>query len=304
MRFRLSMSPTSGAARRPLRAWPATVVILGLGLGLGACSKMNDVTGSIGRETALPQGDAALRQYAEQAGRRYDANPRDKANTLTYARALRALSRHSEAVAVLQGLAIHYPHDHDVLGAFGKSGPARSSEPVDDEARRTAPAGRTGSSARSASAAAQKRRLLFRFAHRRRWSRMIPAPARRSVSAERRAVALGLTISADSNRLEICRIDARARGEILVGLTAVLKIGQFRRGQRELLRQRTDCAPISWLTLRNACSIDMPDSTQISSRSSASGKARRSIAAAWSSCSGQHDFRRLMPTSTAPEGRR
>src|SRR5918994_4196224 len=37
----------------------------------------------------------------------------------------------------------------------------------------------------------------------------------------------------------------------------------------------TDCVPISWLTLRNAASIDMPDSTQISSRSSASGKARR-----------------------------
>ena len=35
-----------------------------------------------------------------------------------------------------------------------------------------------------------------------------------------------------------------------------------------------DCEPISWLTLRNAASIDMPDSTQISSRSSASGKAR------------------------------
>ena len=36
----------------------------------------------------------------------------------------------------------------------------------------------------------------------------------------------------------------------------------------------TDCEPISSLTLLNAASIDMPDSTQISSRSSASGKAR------------------------------
>ena len=36
----------------------------------------------------------------------------------------------------------------------------------------------------------------------------------------------------------------------------------------------TDCEPISSLTLLNAASIDMPDSTQISSRSSVSGKAR------------------------------
>ena len=37
----------------------------------------------------------------------------------------------------------------------------------------------------------------------------------------------------------------------------------------------TDCMPISWLTLRPACSSDMPDSTQISKRSSVSGKACR-----------------------------
>jgi hypothetical protein len=36
----------------------------------------------------------------------------------------------------------------------------------------------------------------------------------------------------------------------------------------------TDCEPTSSLTLRNADSTDMPDSTQIKSRSSASGKAR------------------------------
>jgi hypothetical protein len=36
----------------------------------------------------------------------------------------------------------------------------------------------------------------------------------------------------------------------------------------------TDCVTISVLTLRNAVSIDMPDSIQISKRSSASGNAR------------------------------
>ena len=36
----------------------------------------------------------------------------------------------------------------------------------------------------------------------------------------------------------------------------------------------TDWVTISPLTLRNAVSIDMPDSMQISNRSSASGKAR------------------------------
>lgn len=115
MRLRPSV-PRMSAARLLLAASALTLAI-----GLGACARNTDVTGSIGREAALPQGEAALREYAAQTGRRYDANPRDKANTMAYARALRALSRHPEAVAVLQGLAIFYPQDYEVLGAFGKS---------------------------------------------------------------------------------------------------------------------------------------------------------------------------------------
>jgi len=97
------------------------VSALTLALGIGACSKMSDVTGSIGGASALPKNEADLRQYAEQLGRRYDSNPRDKATALTYARALRMLSRHAEAVAVMQALAIVYPQDYDVLGAYGKA---------------------------------------------------------------------------------------------------------------------------------------------------------------------------------------
>lgn len=82
---------------------------------------MGDVTGSIGGSDSLPNSEAALRQYAEEWGRRYDSNRRDKRVAMNYARALRALTQHSQAVAVLRGLAITYPRDMQVLGAYGKA---------------------------------------------------------------------------------------------------------------------------------------------------------------------------------------
>lgn len=96
---------------------------LALGLGLGGCNRasMSDVTGSIGGADSLPNNDAALRQYAEEWGRRYDSNQRDKRTGMNYARALRALTQHSQAVAVLRGLALTHPRDLEILGAYGKA---------------------------------------------------------------------------------------------------------------------------------------------------------------------------------------
>jgi len=91
---------------------------------LSGCSKtLNDVTGSIGRASArtVPTDETALRQFAEEWGRRYDANRKDKTTAITYARALHALDQNAQAVAVLQGLAIQYPEDMKVLGAYGKA---------------------------------------------------------------------------------------------------------------------------------------------------------------------------------------
>lgn len=91
-------------------------------IGLSGCSKMNDITGSIGRAPqALPKEEGALRQYAEEWGRRYDKNPKDKATAFAYARALHALDQNAQAVAVLQGLAIQNPEDMSVLSAYGKA---------------------------------------------------------------------------------------------------------------------------------------------------------------------------------------
>ena len=91
---------------------------------IAGCNKtsMSDVTGSIsGADSPMPRGDAELRQYSEQAGRRYEANRNDKAAAMAYARSLREFQQHAQATAILQGLAIRNPNDQQVLALYGKS---------------------------------------------------------------------------------------------------------------------------------------------------------------------------------------
>lgn len=93
-------------------------------VALTGCGRtLSDVTGSIGTaaDAKLPTDEGALRRYAEEWGRRYDANRKNKATALTYARALHALDQNAQAVAVLQGLAIQNPEDLKVLSAYGKA---------------------------------------------------------------------------------------------------------------------------------------------------------------------------------------
>ena len=112
-------------ARKPeTRHVPALLLAGALALlALGGCNKvsMSDVTGSIGRSAELPSGEAELRRFADQWGDRYEANRKDKKTALTYAKALRGLGQHAQAVAVMQGLAIQNPNDMQVLGEYGKA---------------------------------------------------------------------------------------------------------------------------------------------------------------------------------------
>jgi Flp pilus assembly protein TadD len=79
------------------------------------------ITGSIGPDAVLPTSTPELERYTDDLGRSYDANPNNKQVALTYARALRVLTRYAQAVAVTQKLAAKYPKDMDVLGAYGKA---------------------------------------------------------------------------------------------------------------------------------------------------------------------------------------
>jgi Flp pilus assembly protein TadD len=88
---------------------------------LAGCHDFGDVTGSIGPSTTLPADETKLRAYADDCGKRYERNPGEKIASIQYARALRALTRYSEAVAVIQTAAIKAPKDFDVLGEYGKA---------------------------------------------------------------------------------------------------------------------------------------------------------------------------------------
>ncbi len=78
-----------------------------------------EVTGSIPKTGQA--SDEAMRRTVEQLGKRYEANPQDKAAALDYAQALRKRAQYEQAVAVLQGVAIRNAQDKDILGAYGKA---------------------------------------------------------------------------------------------------------------------------------------------------------------------------------------
>lgn len=89
---------------------------------LVGCRDMTDVTGSISRsDQPMPTDQEGLRAYADRWGKAYDSNPGEKVASINYARALRALTRYSEAEAVMRVAAVKAPKDYEVLGAYGKA---------------------------------------------------------------------------------------------------------------------------------------------------------------------------------------
>jgi Flp pilus assembly protein TadD len=110
---------------RPVSARLGAVALAALllcGAPLAGCRDLGGVDGSIASlQQPLPNDEAALRAYADDWGKRYDASPGAKVASINYARALRALTRYSEAAAVMQSAAVKAPQDFEVLGAFGKA---------------------------------------------------------------------------------------------------------------------------------------------------------------------------------------
>ena len=100
------------------------ILVLGVALMAAGCEPpgLGDVTGSAVAKPPPPAaGEASWRAYADALAPRYATHPDDKAVAMAYASALRRLTQHAQAVAVLQRLAVKNPHDMEVLGAYGKA---------------------------------------------------------------------------------------------------------------------------------------------------------------------------------------
>jgi len=108
--------------RAPPGKWLRTAAFAATIAMLGGCRDTGDVTGSIdsGRQAA-PASQVDLRANAETLGKRYDSDPGEKVASIAYAKALRALTQYSQAVAVMQAAAVKAPSDMEVLSAYGKA---------------------------------------------------------------------------------------------------------------------------------------------------------------------------------------
>ncbi|MBN7807523.1 tetratricopeptide repeat protein [Agrobacterium rosae] len=62
-----------------------------------------------------------LRQAEASTGKAYAANPKDRNTGLNYANLLMMTGKNSQALAVMQQVAIAYPSDREVLASYGKA---------------------------------------------------------------------------------------------------------------------------------------------------------------------------------------
>lgn len=102
-----------------------SVCLLVAAATLGGCSttKKELTTGSIPRLSKPVETMTApeLTRAADSIGSAYARNPKDRNNGLAYANILMMTGRNTQALAVMQQVAIAHPSDREVLSAFGKA---------------------------------------------------------------------------------------------------------------------------------------------------------------------------------------
>ncbi len=107
------------------RSWPSRVALVTLAIAaasLGGCEVAGLSGASVQAAAQAPAaGSDQWRAYTDEWGKRYDQNPGDKTASINYARGLRALTRYSEAAAVMRTAAVEAPQDDEVLGEYGKA---------------------------------------------------------------------------------------------------------------------------------------------------------------------------------------
>jgi len=118
------MLPVTSVDR--VRNWLSGITLVALAAGaapLAGCEQTLGLTDPVAAPAiAAPSGDEAqMRTYTDEWGKKYDADPGEKTASINYAKGLRAMTRYSEAAAVMRAAAVKSPQDYEVLGAYGKA---------------------------------------------------------------------------------------------------------------------------------------------------------------------------------------
>ncbi len=101
-----------------------SVCTLALAAGLTACANTSNIkTGSIpsSNKPISEMNATELGRAERQFAAAYSANPKDKTTGINYATILRMTGRDSQALSVMQQVAIHHPTDRAVLASYGKA---------------------------------------------------------------------------------------------------------------------------------------------------------------------------------------
>ncbi|MBY3167519.1 MULTISPECIES: tetratricopeptide repeat protein [Rhizobium] len=114
-------SLTTTFTNRILQGAAASLLVL----ALAGCSTTKDrmTTGSVPKLTKpVEEMDTTeLRSATDRLGQAYEKNPRDPVTGVNYANLLRMNGRDTQALAVMQQVAIANPGDRNVLAAYGKA---------------------------------------------------------------------------------------------------------------------------------------------------------------------------------------
>ncbi|MBB4235272.1 tetratricopeptide repeat protein [Rhizobium esperanzae] len=115
-------SLTTTFTNRILQGAAASLIVLALA-GCSTTTKDRMTTGSVPKLTKpVEEMDATeLRSATDRLGQAYEKNPRDPVTGVNYANLLRMNGRDTQALAVMQQVAIANPGDRNVLAAYGKA---------------------------------------------------------------------------------------------------------------------------------------------------------------------------------------
>jgi Flp pilus assembly protein TadD len=116
----IEMRSTRSISARRLFASVALVAIIAAATAGCQTTQTAETTGSL-QVAPANRTDADWRHDIAVYGPQYRADPSNAAVGLRYAQSLRATGQRAQAVAVLERIAIQYPHNMAVLGEYGRA---------------------------------------------------------------------------------------------------------------------------------------------------------------------------------------